>query len=75
MRTGPQLTKWQNGRPFIIVREQGKKVRTHGLEAIRVSVISFCALFKLTGIQSHILAARAGQLAFIRLMAHKLMIQ
>ncbi|ORX36851.1 putative T-complex protein 1 epsilon subunit [Kockovaella imperatae] len=33
----------ENGRPFIIVREQGKKVRTHGLEAIR----------------SHILAARA----------------
>jgi hypothetical protein len=27
---------FQNGRPFIIVREQGKKVRTHGLEAIRV---------------------------------------
>ncbi|KAJ9114039.1 T-complex protein 1 subunit epsilon [Naganishia vaughanmartiniae] len=33
----------ENGRPFIIVREQGKKVRTHGLEAIR----------------SHILAARS----------------
>ncbi|WOO85600.1 T-complex protein 1 subunit epsilon [Vanrija pseudolonga] len=33
----------ENGRPFIIVREQGKKVRTHGLDATR----------------SHILAARA----------------
>ena len=26
------------GRPFIIVREQGKKTRTHGVEAIKVSI-------------------------------------
>lgn len=26
----------QHGRPFIILREQGKKTRTHGIEAIKV---------------------------------------
>ena len=26
----------QYGRPFIILREQGRKVRTHGVEAIKV---------------------------------------
>ncbi|KAG9096099.1 T-complex protein 1 subunit epsilon [Ceratobasidium sp. 370] len=39
------------GRPFIIVREQAKKTRSHGLEAIKTSVEG-------TPCQSHILAAR-----------------
>jgi len=31
----------QYGRPFIILREQAKKTRTHGLEAIKVSTRRF----------------------------------
>jgi hypothetical protein len=31
----------QYGRPFIILREQAKKTRTHGLEAIKVSIRRF----------------------------------
>ncbi|KAI7719465.1 T-complex protein 1 subunit [Hortaea werneckii] len=38
----PQIAKDESGRPFIIVRDQGKKKRAHGTEAIK----------------SHILAAR-----------------
>lgn len=50
----------QYGRPFIILREQARKTRSHGTEAIKVRVVSqlpWCILF-LTYRQSHILAAR-----------------
>ena len=43
------LMRWdQYGRPFIILREQGRKVRTHGVEAIKVRDPLF-SLWKLFG--------------------------
>jgi T-complex protein 1 subunit epsilon len=54
-----KLSIWlQYGRPFIILREQAKKTRAHGIEAIKVncwlSVIGYFA----EAFKSHILAAR-----------------
>ena len=48
----------QYGRPFIILREQAKKTRAHGLEAIKVPSTLDRSRWLLILLQSHILAAR-----------------
>ena len=55
--TGAHTEQNQYGRPFIILREQAKKTRTHGIEAIKVRLFR-CAVQKSNLRQSHILAAR-----------------
>ncbi|KAI4721471.1 hypothetical protein E4T48_02308 [Aureobasidium sp. EXF-10727] len=36
----PQVAKDENGRPFIIVRDQGKKKRQHGNEAVKSHILA-----------------------------------
>ena len=47
----------ENGRPFIILREQEKKKRTKGMEAHKVSLLRFFSQFLLL-LQINIMAAR-----------------
>ena len=47
----------ENGRPFIILREQEKKKRTKGMEAHKVSLLRFFFQFLLL-LQINIMAAR-----------------
>ncbi|KAG9672169.1 hypothetical protein KCU69_g13367, partial [Aureobasidium melanogenum] len=35
-----QVAKDENGRPFIIVRDQGKKKRQHGNEAVKSHILA-----------------------------------
>lgn len=35
-----QIMKDESGRPFIIVRDQGKKKRTHGIEAVKQHIVA-----------------------------------
>ena len=40
MISAAQIAKGEDGRPFIIVRDQGKKKRTHGIEAVKSHIIA-----------------------------------
>lgn len=48
----------QYGRPFIILREQARKTRSHGIQAIKVCFQIILLYFALKNNQSHILAAK-----------------